>query len=425
MGKDLKGKELGTGISQRKDGRYVARYTNRFGKRVESKDVQLAVVKEWLVKEKAKDELKQNTRDENLTLDDWFEKWMTIHKYNAIRENSKQGYVRHYKKHIKPYLGKYKLNDITTLQIKGRINDMEKAGYGFEIRNRTKIMLVDMFARAMEDEFVSRNPAKAIRIERDEETEPRVLSEEEQITYFDCIKGTFYDNLATVMVHTGLRPGEAYALEENDLNFELHEISVTKTLIYAEWEEDSGKTFHIGPPKTKTSVRKVPMDSVAEIALKKQILQKHVVSQRYPNGTKSNCVPEEFKNLLFTTRFNTPICTQTFTDAIERIIDEINLMTDPLDEFEKFSPHCFRHTFATRCIESGMKPKTLQAILGHATLQMTMDLYTHVLKQQKDSEMEFFEAKLEQMNAEKEKYVEKKFQKYQEIQDKIVQFGVV
>lgn len=47
-------------------------------------------------------------------------------------------------------------------------------------------------------------------------------------------------------------------------------------------------------------------------------------------------------------------------------------------EFEKFSPHCFRHTFATRAIENGMQPKTLQKILGHGSLQMTMDLYCHV-----------------------------------------------
>ena len=47
-------------------------------------------------------------------------------------------------------------------------------------------------------------------------------------------------------------------------------------------------------------------------------------------------------------------------------------------EFEDFTPHTFRHTFATRAIENGMNPKTLQKILGHASLQMTMDLYCHV-----------------------------------------------
>ena len=62
---------------------------------------------------------------------------------------------------------------------------------------------------------------------------------------------------------------------------------------------------------------------------------------------------------------------ETYADHYRRIQKEY-------PEFEKFSPHCFRHTFATRAIENGMQPKTLQKILGHGSLQMTMDQYCHV-----------------------------------------------
>ncbi|MFR2836638.1 MAG: tyrosine-type recombinase/integrase, partial [[Clostridium] nexile] len=60
-------------------------------------------------------------------------------------------------------------------------------------------------------------------------------------------------------------------------------------------------------------------------------------------------------------------------------------------ELQPFTPHTFRHTFATRAIESGMNPKTLQRILGHGTLQMTMDLYCHVTEDTMFEEMEKFE----------------------------------
>ena len=53
--------------------------------------------------------------------------------------------------------------------------------------------------------------------------------------------------------------------------------------------------------------------------------------------------------------------------------------------------HTLRHTFATRCIESGMKPKTVQKILGHANISMTMDLYVHVTEDEKEKEMQKFE----------------------------------
>ena len=64
-------------------------------------------------------------------------------------------------------------------------------------------------------------------------------------------------------------------------------------------------------------------------------------------------------------------------DSINYLIARINLGNSGI-EFEHFTPHCRRHTFATNCIEKGMRPKTLQKILGHNSLQMTMDLYCHV-----------------------------------------------
>ena len=62
---------------------------------------------------------------------------------------------------------------------------------------------------------------------------------------------------------------------------------------------------------------------------------------------------------------------------------------------EGFSGHCFRHTFATRCFEAGIQPKTVQSYLGHATLQMTMDLYTAVLEKKKQDDIQLLENTLE------------------------------
>lgn len=396
MGKDLKGKELGVGISQRKDGRYVGRFTDRFGARPEFKSYQLSEVKDAMAKAMYEDQQKLNIRtaEMKMTLDEWYKKWLDIHKYGLIKENTKAGYINHYKKHIHPNLGKFRLVDITQLQIKELLKNMDKAGYGFEMKNRTRIMLLDMFGKAMQDEIMARNPAKGIKIVRDEEVEPRVLTKEEQSIFFDCCKGTFYDNLFVVCVNTGLRPGEACALMESDIDFEKKQLSVSKTLIYQKWEDDSKKTIHIDTPKTKKSIRKIPLNTMAILALKKQFVQKEVLRNRY--GTKY--CDERFKDLLFTTKFNTPVIEQTFIDAIDRIIDEINSVRDIFDEFERITPHCFRHTFATRCIESGMKPKVLQKILGHATLQMTMDLYAHVLPQMEIDEIELLENEMKKMD---------------------------
>lgn len=390
MGKDLKGKELGTGISQRKDGIYIGRFTNRFGKRVILYNKNLKQLKTDMNVAIYDDTTCNNVIDNKMKLDNWYEQWMEVHKYNIIRENSKRHYNNVYYKHISPELGKYKLSEITQLQIKALIKKLDKQGLQFETQNKVRIMLLDMYNKAMIDEFVNKNPAKGITVKRKDDIDRKVLTVEEQKLFFDCCKGTFYDNLFTVAVSSGLRMGELAALRISDIDFENKNISVLRTLVYQKLDGDTNKEFHFFPPKTKTSIRKVPMNSICEQALRKQILQKNVISSR-----EIKKVDEQFKDLLFTTRFNTPLNCQNFSDAIRKIIDEINLMRDDIEQIEYFSSHTFRHTFATRCFEAGIEPKTVQSYLGHATLQMTMDLYTHVLGKHQSNEMSKLEKVLD------------------------------
>ncbi len=163
---------------------------------------------------------------------------------------------------------------------------------------------------------------------------------------------------------------------------------MNKTLVYQKFEGDEGKTYHLGPPKTKASNRKVLITARCEEALIKQMKQRKVILNRH-----SVKPIQGFENLLFLSSLGTPLNATTYCDAIAKVVETINLMKDPLEQMEKFSGHCFRHTFATRCFEAGIQPKTVQAYLGHATLQMTMDLYTHVTEDFKQSEIEKLENK--------------------------------
>jgi len=311
--------------------------------------------------------------------------------------------------------------------IKEIINNLAKKGYQYETQNKVKILMLDMFDKAIIDDLAKKNPARGIKIKRSEDAEKTVkaLTNEEQQIFFDCCKGTFYDNLFTVAIHTGLRPGELCALEETDIDFKKNEISVTKTLLYQKLEGDEKKEFHFEPPKTKQSKRKISIDKTCVIALKKQIIQSKAVKEK---SVKFKDVPKEFQNLLFTTKFGTPINSQIYGDAIGSIVDEINVMRDPLEAFEKFNPHIFRHTFATRCFEAVISPKTVQTYLGHASLQMTMDLYTSVLEPKKHEDMDKFEGFMDEMvNACEEKMedaINQKFREAKEKNNKVVCFAV-
>jgi len=409
MGKDIKGKELGTGIIQRKDGRYIGRFNNRFGRRIEVKSRVLKELKVLLNAAIYEDANKLNREDEHMTLDEWFESWLKNYKNQTICESTKMRYISIYENHISPSIGKKKMVEITQIKILEILNDLEQKGYRYETRNKIRILLQDMFDKAMINEIVSKNPAKRIKVGIKEESEPRVLTPEEQANFFECSKGSFYDNLFTVAISTGLRPGEVCGLTLEDIDFDAMLIDVNKTLVYQKFENDEKKMFHYDPPKTKSSKRQIPINQKCALALKKQIMQKNVIM-----GKRTAKPVKEFEKLLFTTKLGTPINAEVYGGAVKKIIDEINTLRDELEYMDYFSPHCFRHSFATRCFEAGVKPKTVQKYLGHASLQMTMDLYTHVLIEHAHEEMNKLEKVLEDTMEVSEVMIDHQYKKFTE-----------
>lgn len=368
MGKDLKGKELGVGIIQRKDGLYQARYSDRWGKRKAIYGKNLRELRKELAEAIAGNENFTSIKDE-ITLDRWFDRWMEIYKEKSIRPNTKREYTHIYQKNISPYLGGRFINSLVKSDIQQLIDRASDDNYAYERQSKIKVILRDMLQRAVEDNLVINNPVSGIKLRADKEIKAKALTLNEQNVFFDYCRNTFYDNLFNVAVNTGLRPGELFALQLSDIDLDAGFIDVNKTLVYQKYLTDSGKTFHVEPPKTKQSYRKVPVNSICRTYLEEQLKLKEVISQKRP---------KQKNNYLFVTKFNTPLNSQIYSDAIKSVIKQINLTRSLDEQFELFSGHTFRHTFATRCFENGVDAKVVQSYLGHASLKMTTDLYTHV-----------------------------------------------
>lgn len=378
MGKDLKGKELGVGISQRKDGLYQGRYIDRWGKRKTIYNKNLRELRKQLAEAISGNENFSSIKQE-ITLDRWFERWMEIYKEKSVRPNTKREYVHIYGKSISPYIGNRNINSLAKSDIQQIVDRANDDGYGYERQNKIKVILRDMLQRAVEDNLIVNNPVSGIKLRASKEIKAKSLTLEEQNIFFDYCRNTFYDNLFNVAVNTGLRPGELFALQIPDIDLEKGYIDVNKTLVYQKYLTDDGKTFHVEPPKTKQSYRKVPINSVCREYLKRQLLLKSVISGKRP---------KQQNDYLFVTKFNTPLNSVIYSDAIKAVIRQINLTRSLDDQFEVFSGHTFRHTFATRCFENGVDAKVVQSYLGHASLKMTMDLYTHVTEDKSAMDIE-------------------------------------
>lgn len=98
---------------------------------------------------------------------------------------------------------------------------------------------------------------------------------------------------------------------------------------------------------------------------------------------ENECVAEEFKDFVFINKKGMPTKNSTYDVHIAKLTK--------MAKIKNFSMHTLRHTFATRCIEAGMRPKTLQQILGHSSINITMNLYVHVTDEEKTKEMKKFE----------------------------------
>ena len=361
MGKSLSGKELGLGICQRKDGLYQGRFTNRFGKRETLYDKKLNNLRIRLRKAQIDDDNAANPLKSNMTLDEWYDVWIDTFKRNC-RNTTIVEYKGIYKS-IKQELGWRKLQTLEPVILQKVLNDLKSDNQ----RKMVKTILSDILDKAKRNGLISKNPAKNLITQIDNEypKEQRVLSIQETELFLEYSKESRYYNLFVVALETGMRIGELKALYWSDIDFSRRALWVKKTMCLV--RGDHGTYFEVHNPKTFCGNRLIPLTNKCIEALMRQKALNTSTVQKYKDTN--------FTNLVFPSKNNQPFHEMVILESIHNVVAKM-----AADGFyiKKFGPHTFRHTFATRAIENDMNPKTLQRILGHSSLQMTMNLYCHV-----------------------------------------------
>lgn len=371
MGKNLKGRELGEGLSQRKDGLYQARYTDRFGKRKVIYSGNINSLRLELKEAVRQEEVKKGIVRE-ITLREWFSLWVDVYKVNC-RNTTLISYKTIYKR-IDGAFGDTLLEDLNSLALQDFFNKMASESS----RRQTKTLLSSMLEKAKQEKYVSENVAKRIVIKKDiwRKKEKCVLTQQEEASFLLLARENWYYEAFVILLETGLRFGELAALTWKNVNLKKKILSVENNLVQVT-EGDGTPTFReLHPPKTEQGYRTIPLTARAVNALKsqkKKILEK-ILSSKY------QC---EYEDFVFFSERLLLLRRASLSFALQKEADKLGI--------EHLTPHCLRHTFATRAIERGMNPKTLQAILGHSTLSMTMDLYCHVTQETLFSEMEKME----------------------------------
>ena len=208
----------------------------------------------------------------------------------------------------------------------------------------------------------------------------RALTEQEQRAFLECVaeRKPFYADIFYLGFSTGMRIGEINGLEWQDIDFGKLEIHVNGTMI-----KIAGRDYYKGPVKTGESKRIIPM--LPEVAKR---LRRHKIEQaklRLMLGEKWEPV-KGLEHLVFTTMFGKPLTALSVGRYIDSTVNAVNRAEEKKAEsehrkpelMETFCPHSMRHTFATRALERGIPPKVVQSYLGHTTINVTMNIYTHV-----------------------------------------------
>lgn len=299
---------------------------------------------------------------EKITLNQWFEIWIREYKELTVKESSVESYKRWYLNHIYPKLGTLCLQDINAERLQRYFNELiRKANLSSSSVQYIKVIMNDILEQAFINEHIVKNPCKQVKkIKKDKPKEKNLLSLENEKQFLRYFKNETYKNVCIVALYTGMRVNEILGLTWENIDFDKKLIHVRHSLYYK-----NKQNYKLTPPKSSSSVRDIPMlSNVCELL---QELKK-----------------DRSKGFVFQTKDNKPIDYTSINRRIGVIVERMN--KDGI-LVEHMTMHCFRHTFATRCIKQGMTPQTLKTIMGHSTLAITMDLYAHVEIDTKQLEM--------------------------------------
>lgn len=307
--------------------------------------------------------------DNGMTVEQWAQAWLKLYKADKAY-NTYMMYKRTVDKHIIPTLGSIRLNSLKKHQIQVLLNSIVQSGHQ-RTAELVKLTLQQIVKQAIIEEYIFKDVTIGLSLPKKQKTEKRAFTDAEKML---IQKADFTDKeraFIDLLFYTGVRRGEALALSVSDIDFVNRKIHINKNLIMKD------KISEIKPsPKTEAGNREIPIPDKLFNSLKK-----------YISGIDSL--------YLFTMQNGELVTKSSFRRFWDNILDKINIAAGG-DKYKRsdlckddkpprlrliangITPHMFRHNYATSLYYAGIDIKTAQILLGHSSIQMTMDVYTHL-----------------------------------------------
>lgn len=378
--RDNRNRILHNGESQRQDGRYVYKYKDINGEtkfvyswRLDKNDRAPAGKPRDLSLREKERQIQQDLFNQivpnggNLTVLELVEKYLSL-KVN-VRHNTQANYNFVVGILKKEAFGSLRIDKVKLSDAKAWLIKLQKDGRGYSTIHSVRGVVRPAFEMAVQDDLIRKNPfgfELATVVVNDSVTREAITRAQERaflkfIQEDNCYR-KYYDGIY-ILFNTGLRISEFCGLTISDIDFQNKRIRVDHQL-----QRKRDMEYIIEDTKTKSGERYVPMSQ--------QVVEcfRRVITNRKP--PKQEPIIDGYTGFLFLDKNGMPMVALHWEHYFKHILNKYNSIYKV--QLPKITPHVCRHTFCSNMAKSGMSPKTLQYIMGHSDISVTLNTYTHL-----------------------------------------------
>ena len=366
--KDHKGRLLRTGESQRKDLIYQYRYTDVLGKRqtVYSSDLHELRDREDEIRKRLDEGVDYAAGD--VSVIELLERYIGLKQ--GVRYNTKKGYDFVLSLVKKEEFGRRKIRDIKVSDAQMWMMKLHNDGRAYCTITSIKGVVKPAFQLAYNEDAIRKNPFgfKLSDVVANDSRKRVALTDEQQTIWMDFIQqdkvfSKYYDEFI-VLLGTGMRVSEFCGLTDNDLDFNQRKISVDHQLL----RDRDTKEYFVERTKTESGRRFIPMSEDVCKSLKSIIANRQ--------KAKTEFIVDGYRKFLLLDINGRPKVALHIENVIQRAVEKFYKVY-PTKSLPWITPHVFRHTFCTNMANAGMDVKTLQYLMGHSDVSVTLNVYTH------------------------------------------------
>lgn len=293
------------------------------------------------------------------TVAEWLATWQTDY-CNSLSANTKKRYADSIRLHIVPYIGSFKLQELTAPIVQRMCNQLSAKGLAPKTVGMIHGTLHAALDKAVKIELIKSNVSNYCDLPKAVKKEMNPLKDGDLRNFLNIIKGDEYESLFFVDLFTGLREGEILGLTWDCVDFTRGTVRIYRQLLK---ERKKGGVYRFTTTKNSKSRIIKPAPQVMEVL--KKVRQQQAQWRLASGGMFDN-----HDNLVFTQELGQHLSAVTVYNHLKRLVAKI--------ERPEVRFHDLRHTYATLALQNGTDVKTVSQSLGHATVAFTMDRYGHV-----------------------------------------------